>query len=991
MSLFFRKSSLRRATTNLKSQLDTFRGFTNEPLYPQSACEKATYCSKTIAALENSISLIQSAKNELVILIDSVEQDYAEIKKPEKSSFLEEFQQVASETRYEETLTEAEAMLCALKTRLAEVRHEHALAKKDIQKDIGKQFDEIDEKCFKDQESQHKLNVGDKGISADIADTSQHAMECSDHQDTVATVCPPLRDIDSISESLQNTRTSIKPPQVSVPRFSGNAEDFQEYWAIFQAVVHENSSLTKMEKMILLKESLVGRAATTIRGIKMMPKNYEWMIETLKKKYDNVTTARANIIHRLSNLQHTKDNTGETIFDELRSLVNEMVSSGYNVVVTRDPMWTEAILQKLPKHIVEEFLRENKDGESFTIGETLDRLETVITRYKYVNQRMRSQESSLSPTHPPQQTSAFPGRSKVCYFCGRNNHRTFQCRTVYEPSERRKMAMEQNLCWKCFSKDHRSSECSRPNCSICAKLHDTTLCLRKSSETMMHRPTNERQQPIKPTTKTRVNTNASSAHQYDTTQGTRQHVPFTLASFKPALLPPALSVAMLTCLGLITGGYSCQEGYMRHSAELKCTQRHECHYEFRHELMFNRVTQHLCILLRHENSTVGYKKIRRTSVRFECQKESLFWTRETKHAIRSVTRCRGLGSCIDTTCETLNPDQIVPELNDSVPSPGYTACSIQCSGIDCICPFPIRACTFYSVRHVPVSQSSFEIFRCSGWQPLVTFEISLQAYKMRKQQKIALLPYSSKQLGNFNLLLNSVGSTQFSHSQKFALSQKDTFAIPDSFVFPIQCDSKQKAERNFSYCRNMHFCDCDVSGVTPNCRCPHNELSALRRNPQYRLPVSTPYASILREANTIIAETDQRETTVVITSKQRFEGAHLNIDTPCTIQAGILEGCYSCHQGSQISIACYSSIPSWTTIVCAHHIFSIECSPANRTSTIKITFDRAVVSSHCYTICGGNNVTQSGPAECRVSDAHLGSAPPGLQHAAHVSRFIARL
>ncbi|KAK6032938.1 hypothetical protein OSTOST_00865 [Ostertagia ostertagi] len=160
--------------------------------------------------------------------------------------------------------------------------------------------------------------------------------------DTVATVCPPLRDIDSVSGSLQNTRTSIKPPQVSIPRFSGNAEDFQEYWAIFQAVVHENSSLNKMEKMILLKGSLVGRAATTIKGTEMMPKNYDWMIETLKKKYDNVNIARANITHRLSNLQHTKDNTGETVFYGLRSLVNEMVSSGYNVIVTRDPMWTEA-------------------------------------------------------------------------------------------------------------------------------------------------------------------------------------------------------------------------------------------------------------------------------------------------------------------------------------------------------------------------------------------------------------------------------------------------------------------------------------------------------------------------------------------------------------------------------------------------------------------------------------------------------------------------
>lgn len=105
----------------------------------------------------------------------------------------------------------------------------------------------------------------------------------------------------------------------------------------------------------------------------------------MKKNYDNAVIARANIIKRLSYLQPTREHSSETVFEELRSLVNEMVSSGYNVIDTDDPMWIEAILQKLPREIVQEFLRENKNEESYTVGQTLESSKIVIAHDNYIN------------------------------------------------------------------------------------------------------------------------------------------------------------------------------------------------------------------------------------------------------------------------------------------------------------------------------------------------------------------------------------------------------------------------------------------------------------------------------------------------------------------------------------------------------------------------------------------------------------------------------
>ncbi|KAK6729915.1 hypothetical protein RB195_006768 [Necator americanus] len=70
------------------------------------------------------------------------------------------------------------------------------------------------------------------------------------------------------SGTAKRTLRSIKPLQATLPKFYGNSDDFPEYWAIFEALVHNSEELDILEKILLLKESLKGRAQTAIEGIK---------------------------------------------------------------------------------------------------------------------------------------------------------------------------------------------------------------------------------------------------------------------------------------------------------------------------------------------------------------------------------------------------------------------------------------------------------------------------------------------------------------------------------------------------------------------------------------------------------------------------------------------------------------------------------------------------------------------------------------------------
>ncbi|KAK6032577.1 hypothetical protein OSTOST_01244 [Ostertagia ostertagi] len=437
----------------------------------------------------------------------------------------------------------------------------------------------------------------------------------------------------------------------------------------------------------------------------------------------------------------------------------------------------------------------------------------------------------------------------------------------------------------------------------------------------------------------------------------QERIPFTLTSFKPALIQPSLSILLAAIAAGITGVSSCQEGYTRHSVDLICTGVSACHYEYRREILFNKVMTSLCVQLRHANTSVGYIKIRRRSVQLECAKNSLFWTRDTRHYVRHMTRCRGMGSCTNDKCETMAPSDSIPEMTDSLSDPGYNACSIECSGINCICPFPFRHCTFYRVAHTPISTQTYEVFACSAWLPMISLDVSVQLYNSQNNSRMTLHPYSTRKFSDFAFTVISIQTPHIPLNEKFALSRSEAVKLPREFTFPVTCRSEQQAQHNFSMCTNMHFCNCDISGTQPNCRCPHHSLSSLRRSSDFHLPLSTPHVTLARQKNTVIAESDESEIVVLIKSQRRLDSAHLNINAPCTITTGRLEGCYNCEHGSRINISCYAPVASWTTIACAQELFSIECGPENKTTEVKIAFNKAIVTSECYTTCENKNVS----------------------------------
>uniref|UniRef100_A0A1I7WFL4 BEACH domain-containing protein n=1 Tax=Heterorhabditis bacteriophora TaxID=37862 RepID=A0A1I7WFL4_HETBA len=254
------------------------------------------------------------------------------------------------------------------------------------------------------------------------------------------------------------------------------------------------------KKIILLKDSLKEKPTKTIKGIQMLPANYEWMVSTLQKRYGHKSNNRSSIVQNLHDLKPAINDAEKCldVLEDINALVNQMESTGYNVRTTNDPMWTDAICKKFPYHILSKTLKMQNEKDTMTIEELLESLESEISSRHITERRMRvldrkeprSFEQNLRSTADVQRyNNNLRHSEKVCEFCDRKGHSSIVCRTINKPSERRTVDSKQ------ATLSHTSNACNQENCFQCGKNHHQTLCLRTMNSGQQPYLRNERKDP----------------------------------------------------------------------------------------------------------------------------------------------------------------------------------------------------------------------------------------------------------------------------------------------------------------------------------------------------------------------------------------------------------------------------------------------------------------------------------------------------------------
>ncbi|MEW8545649.1 MAG: DUF1759 domain-containing protein, partial [Candidatus Thiodiazotropha sp.] len=147
------------------------------------------------------------------------------------------------------------------------------------------------------------------------------------------------------------TGNSLRLPKLEIPSFNGNTLKWTEFWDSFEATVHDNMSLSNIEKLNYLLSKLTGEAKHAVAGILLSNENYAVAVELLKERYGDKQAVVSSHYAELINLKSASNNP-----KGLRNLYNQIEKHLRSLKAleqdTDQDIFISMITSKLPKDVL---------------------------------------------------------------------------------------------------------------------------------------------------------------------------------------------------------------------------------------------------------------------------------------------------------------------------------------------------------------------------------------------------------------------------------------------------------------------------------------------------------------------------------------------------------------------------------------------------------------------------------------------------------------
>ncbi|XP_071150567.1 uncharacterized protein [Mytilus edulis] len=306
-------------------------------------------------------------------------------------------------------------------------------------------------------------------------------------------------------KSQPSTVSAVKLPKLDLVSYNGDKLKWTEFWDSFEAAVHTNQSLTKIEKLNYLKSKLFGTANSAISGLTLSHENYDVAISILKERFGNVQSVVNKHYSDLINLQSASNQTTHLrrLYDDLERHLRSLDAMHQDV--TQD-VFISMITSKLPKEVLIQLEIQKGNNERWTVGKLRQFFNTYITAREAAESqskethtgpsseekqqsKIQSNNSNFQPrkhlsaealmTIKPFGKNSGSGNSMVCRYCD-GHHWSDECRK-FSTIEDRKQKIK-GSCYTCLKPGHVSRDCKfEKACYHCKqkKGHHRSLCPKK--------------------------------------------------------------------------------------------------------------------------------------------------------------------------------------------------------------------------------------------------------------------------------------------------------------------------------------------------------------------------------------------------------------------------------------------------------------------------------------------------------------------------------
>lgn len=298
----------------------------------------------------------------------------------------------------------------------------------------------------------------------------------------------------------------IKLRAMDVPTFAGSFDTWRSFRDSFRSLVHDNESLTKIQKFHHLQASLKGPAADVLDSIELCDENYDEAWALLNKRFNYEKWIIEGHVNALLNLPAIKRDTPEALRQLHDSTLKNLraLNSLNRPTKHWGDMMVQLILSRLDSHTFQRWELTRTSDEFPSLDELLSfllkqaiSLETV--RKQFGPSKPDQSHKVLITKHAKTHLAAV---KPVCPKC-KGPHLAFECSSFRElpPNERLRVIQSARLCTNCLrTNKHNARNCSGGRCRKCEKAHHTLLHLERSSSDRVISIGNDMQSSANPST-----------------------------------------------------------------------------------------------------------------------------------------------------------------------------------------------------------------------------------------------------------------------------------------------------------------------------------------------------------------------------------------------------------------------------------------------------------------------------------------------------------
>ena len=269
---------------------------------------------------------------------------------------------------------------------------------------------------------------------------------------------------------------------MSLKKLSGDLTKWTTFWDTFELAVHQNPTLTSIDKFSYLNSLLESTAAEAVAGLTLTSANYDEAVSTLKRRFGNkqlIINRHMELLLHLEAVTSVHNLKGlRQLYDVVESNVRGQKALGVSAS-SYGGLLSPILMSRLPSDLHLIVSRElSKDEWDVEVVMEIFRRE-IEARECSAGATAAQGKKSTSPRPPPTALSLTAGATPAqpsCMYCGQA-HTSGACHVVNDPEGRKQILRMSGRCFVCLRWNHLSRNCRSPGrCTRCRGRHHTSIC-----------------------------------------------------------------------------------------------------------------------------------------------------------------------------------------------------------------------------------------------------------------------------------------------------------------------------------------------------------------------------------------------------------------------------------------------------------------------------------------------------------------------------------